>query len=161
MKRTLARGALFLSAAALATSGLVIAPAGAAAPKSHGACRSITTKTVGSSIVATLKNCTPVAATGGSGSGTFKAGQTSGKLSASLKWSKGKGTTKGTVTLAPQATGGKCPVGSTRIKITGKVTGGTGVAGKTFKKGEPVTGSVCTNAATGKTSLAPGTSLKF
>jgi hypothetical protein len=133
----------------------------ASAVTQPGQCKKLTTSQSGSNIKATVSQCTPLAATGGSGSGTFKAGQTSGTLSAVLKWSKSKGTTSATVKLTPQATRGKCPTGTTRIKITGSVKGGTGAAGRTFKKGQPVTGSVCANTATGKASLEPGTSLKF
>src|SRR4051794_38388005 len=98
MKRILARGSLMLVAAALATSGMatLTGPAGAAAPRQPGACKAVTTKTAGSNVKATVSKCTPLSATGGSGSGVFKAGQTSGKLAASLTWAKRKGTTKAT-----------------------------------------------------------------
>jgi len=153
---------MLLAAAALATSGLAIigvAPAGAVTQP--GKCTKLTTKQSGSNILATVSGCTPTSATGGKGSGTFKAGQTSGSLAASLKWATNHGTTKASVKLSPQATRGKCPAGTTRIKVTGSVTGGTGAAGRLFKKGQPVSGSVCANTATGNASLEPGTALKF
>jgi hypothetical protein len=160
MKRLIARGSLLMAAAALLTSGLSIAPAGAVTQP--GKCTKLTTKNGSAgNIVATVSGCTPLAATGGKGSGTFKAGQTSGTLNATLKWANKKGTTSAKVKLTPQSTRGKCPAGTTRIKVTGSVTGGTGAAGRTFKKGQPVTGSVCANAATGGASLEPGTALKF
>ena len=133
----------------------------ASAVTQPGKCTKLTTKQSGSNILATVSGCTPTSATGGKGSGTFKAGQTSGSLAASLKWATNHGTTKASVKLSPQATRGRCPAGTTRIKVTGSVTGGTGAAGRLFKKGQPVTGSVCANTATGNASLEPGTALKF
>jgi hypothetical protein len=158
MKRLMARGSLLVAAAALATSGLSIGPAGAVTQP--GTCKKLTTKNAaGGKIVATVSSCTPLAATGGHGSGTFKAGQTSGTLAATIKWANNKGTTSAKVRLTPQATRRRCPVGTQRIKVTGSVTGGTGAAGRTFKKGQPVTGSVC--AKTSGATLEPGTALKF
>jgi hypothetical protein len=150
------------ASASLVAVPLVSEPAGAAvAPK--GKCAKLQTKTVGTNITATLTKCTPVAATGGKGGGTFKsapAGAPSGTLIITIKWAPGKGTTKANIKFANQANKGKCAVGATRIKITGKVTGGTGTAAKTFKKNEPVTGSVCSHPTKG-ISLEPGTVLKF
>jgi hypothetical protein len=159
MKQPLVRASMALMLA----MGMAFAVASpASAVTQPGACKKLTTKSGSAgNIVATVSQCTPLAATGGSGSGTFKAGQTSGTLSATLKWSKSKGTTSAKVKLTPQTTPGKCPTGTSRIKVTGSVTGGTGAAGRTFKKGQPVTGSVCANAKTGGASLEPGTSLKF
>ena len=149
-----------LALLAVAATASAIGPAGAVTQP--GKCTKLTTKSGSAgNIVATVSGCTPLAATGGKGSGTFKAGQTSGTLNATLKWANNKGTTSAKVKLAPQATPGKCPPGTSRIKVTGSVTGGTGAAGRTFKKGQPVTGSVCANAKTGGASLEPGTALKF
>jgi len=136
------------------------APASAAVPP-PGKCTKLVTKTVGSKINATLSNCTPVAATGGSGTGAFTStGAPSGTLNITLKWAASKGTTKANVKFATQTSKGKCPAGTTsRIKINGKVTSGTGVAVKTIKIGQPVTGSVCSGAK-GFT-LEPGTALTF
>jgi hypothetical protein len=161
MKHSVRGRALVVVAATASLLALPLATS-ASAVTQPGACKTLKTKSgSGGSIVATVSRCTPLAATGGSGTGTFKAGQVSGKLNATIKWAKGKGTTKATVSLAPQATKGKCPAGTTRIKVTGKVTGGTGAAAKTFKKGQPATASICANAKTGSASLEPGTSLKF
>src|SRR5439155_12457308 len=103
----------------------------------------------GGKIIATVSGCTPLAATGGHGSGTFKAGTTSGTLAATLKWANNKGTTSAKVKLTPNPTNRRrCPAGTTRITVTGKVTGGTGAAGRTFKAGQPVNGSVCANSKT-------------
>ena len=63
-----------------------------------------------------------------------------------------------------QKTLGKCPKGGTkaspyvRDKITGTITGGSGTAFKTIKKGQAVTGSVCSAKSL---SVEPGTTLKF
>src|SRR3954451_20664292 len=77
MKHTLVRGSLMLAAAALATSGILVAPAGAAVPPQT--CKAMTggvTITPGLTTVphaqtatatAALKQCAPAAKTGGSG----------------------------------------------------------------------------------------------
>jgi hypothetical protein len=145
-----------------ATASMLAVPLAlpAAAVTQPGKCTKLTTKTVNNKITATVSNCTPLAATGGKGSGTFTStGATSGTLNITLKWVNSKGTTKGNIKFGPAAGLGKCPPGTTsRVKITGKVTGGTGTAFKTIKTGQPITGSVCL----GKTyTLEPGTALKF
>jgi hypothetical protein len=134
-------------------------PAGAATQP--GKCTKLTTKTVGSKINATLAGCTPTAAVGGTGTGTFtSSGAPSGTLNITIKWSAGKGTTKANVKFATQGTKGKCAKNATsRFKITGSVTGGTGTAVKTIKKGQPLNGSVCVSSK--GYSLEPGTALKF
>jgi hypothetical protein len=160
MKMSVRARALVIGAASASLLAMPLAvPASAASQP--GQCKKLSTKSAGSNIVATVSQCTPTAATGGSGSGTFKAGQTSGSLNATIKWAKGKGTTKATVKLTPQPTPGKCPAGTARIKVTGKVTGGSGTAVKTFKPGQPASASICANAKSGKASLEPGSSLKF
>src|SRR5438046_9567455 len=78
-----------------------------------GTCKKLTTKNApGGKIVATVSSCTPLAATGGHGSGTFKAGTTSGTIAATLKWANNKGTTSARVKLSPQATRRRCPAGT-------------------------------------------------
>jgi hypothetical protein len=109
-----------------------------------------------------VASCTPLAVTGGSGSGPVsgtKPGQTKGSVNVKVTWAKSHGTTLANVTFAP-TTPGKCPLGTTRLKITGKVTGGSGIAVKTIKKGQLVSGSVCLSKA-GTASLEPGTVVKF
>jgi len=159
MKRTFARGSLLLAAAASLALPLA---SPASAVTQPGKCTKVKTANGSAgTIKATVSGCTPLSATGGKGSGTFKAGQTSGKLAAKITWANKKGTTTASVTLTPQATRRKCPVGTQRITVSGKVTGGTGAAGRLFKKGQPVSGSVCANAASGAASLEPGHPLKF
>ena len=155
----LRKTALLLAAASLLPIGVLAAPAGAAT--APGKCTKLVTKTSGAKINATLSKCTPAAVTGGTGTGTFTStGAPSGTLNISIKWAAGKGTTKANLKFATQPSKGKCPAGTTaRYKITGQVTGGAGVAFKTIKKGQPVTGSVCVGAK-GYT-LEPGSVLKF
>jgi len=160
MKLSVLTRALGVAAVSASMVGMPLAMKESAVTQ-PGKCTKLTTKQSGSNILATVSGCTPTSATGGKGSGTFKAGQTSGSLAASLKWATNYGTTKASVKLTPQTAKGRCPAGTTRIKVTGSVTGGTGAAGRLFKKGQPVTGSVCANTATGNASLEPGTALKF
>ena len=75
-----------------------------------------------------------LAATGGKGTGTFTStGAPKGTLNITIKWAASKGSTKVNIAFANQATKGKCAAGSKRVKVTGKVTGGSGAALKTFK----------------------------
>jgi hypothetical protein len=156
----LRKTAMLFAAATMLPIGMLAAPASAAAPQ-PGKCAKLATKTVGSKIIATLSKCSPVAATGGKGTGTFTStGAPSGTLNIAIKWAAGKGTTKVNIKFANQATRGKCAVGATRVKVTGKVTGGSGAALKTFKVKQPVSGSVCNHPTKGF-SLEPGRVLKF
>lgn len=156
----LRKTALLLAAASLFPIGALAAPASAAVAQ-PGKCTKLATKSAGSKINATLTGCTPTTATGGKGTGSFTStGAPAGTLNIAITWAGGKGTTKANVTFTTQKTNGKCPTGTTsRIKIAGKVTAGTGVAVKTFKKGQPVSGSVCIGSK-GYT-LEPTTALKF
>jgi hypothetical protein len=136
-------------------------PASAAAAP-PGACKKLATKTAAAGkLTATLSQCTPAAATGGTGGGTFSSsGATSGTLNITIKWAGTHGTTKGNVKFGPAKGLGKCPKGTTtRVALTGKVTGGTGTAFKTIKTGQAISGSVCVGAKTD--TLEPGTVLKF
>jgi hypothetical protein len=154
--------ALAVLAASASLVAVPLAAPGSAAVTPKGKCTKV--KVTGTTTLkATLTGCTPTAATGGKGTGTFKAaptGATSGTLTITIKWAPGKGTTKGNIKFVNQAARGKCAVGSTRVKITGKVTGGTGTAAKTIKKNEPISASVCSHPTKGIT-LEPGTVLKF
>ena len=87
-------------------------------------------------------------------------GAPSGTLNITVKWAGGKGTTKVNLQFANQKALGKCAAGSTRVKVTGKVTGGSGAALKTFKAKQPLTGSVCNHPTKGF-SIEPGSALKF
>jgi hypothetical protein len=154
-----ARAFAIITASASLLAIPLAAPSSAAVAQ-PGKCTKLATKSVSGTLTATLTSCTPLTATGGKGTGTFKqATGTSGSLNITIKWAASKGTTKGTIHFANQATRGKCAVGATRIKITGKVTGGTGTAAKTFKTNQPITGSVCSGPK--GITLEPGTALKF
>jgi hypothetical protein len=56
-----------------------------------------------------------------------------------------------------QKTDTKCsPKTDTEVKVTSTVTGGTGAAVKSIKKGQSSTIYVCYNASTKKVTVAPG-----
>ena len=153
------RSLVILAASASLLAVPLSMPASAAA--AGGKCTKLSTKTVGKNLTATLSNCTPTAATGGSGGGTFKSNPAkSGTLIITITWKK-TGTTKATVKFATQTSLGKCATGkgNARIKLTGTISGGTGAAVNTIKKGQAITGSVCT--ATKGDTLEPGTALTF
>ncbi|MGO9874773.1 MAG: hypothetical protein ACLPVY_13350 [Acidimicrobiia bacterium] len=144
-----------VAAAAMVAAPLAV-PAGAAAGPQ---CAALSTKTVKTTVTATVSKCTPTTATGGTGSGTFtSSGAKSGTLNITLTWAAKDGTTKGNVKFGPATGLGKCPKGTTsRVTLTGSITGGTGTAVKTIKAGQKIAASVCI----GKTSdtLQPGTVL--
>ena len=163
MKMSVRTRALVIVAASASLLAVPLAMPASAVVAPPGKCTKLATKTVGKTgLTATLTGCTPVAATGGKGGGTFKSvpGAKSGTLNITITWATKHGTTKGTIKFATAKTKGKCAkTASGRVTLTGKVTGGTGTAVKTIKKGQAISGSVCL----GKTSetLEPGTALKF
>ena len=133
----------------------------ASAATQPGKCPKLTTKTVKTVLTATLTGCTPTAATGGKGVGSFKTNPNkSGTFLLNIKWT-GTGTTKATVTFKTEKTLRKCPkaTGAARVTLTGKLTGGTGAAVKTLKAGQAINGSVCVGPK--GYSVEPGTALKF
>jgi hypothetical protein len=153
------RSAVAVAAASMSLLAVPLAgTASAVAPP--GACKKLATKTVASKLTANLSTCTPAAATGGSGSGAFTTSSgSSGTINITITWAAGHGTTKGTIKFGPNKAGiGKCPKGTTRDTITGKVTGGTGTAFKTIKTGQAINGSVCLGTTD---TLETGTSLTF
>ena len=139
-------------------------PAGAAQSAS---CKTLGTKVVGKKTVTTVSGCLPVAATSGAGTGAFTSapkGAKKGSITLTITWAKGHGTSSAVIQFATAKTLGKCAKGGTakapytRQTITGKITAGTGTAGKTIKKNETVTGSICN----GKTlTVEKGTTIKF
>jgi hypothetical protein len=166
MKRSVrARGLALAGTAALVVSVAFVAPASAALPQ-HVSCAKLSVPKSGSKTPSTISSCTPAALQAGATS-KFKSppkGSKAGTLSGTFTWKNGKGTTVTLVSFKVQATPGKCPVGTSRVTLTGKVTGGTGAAAKIIKKGEPVTASICAYTAgpnTGKSSLEPGTKFKM
>jgi hypothetical protein len=160
-------GALAL-ATALGTAGLALpyaAPAGAAL-KPTVACAKVDAPALKGStkLKSTFASCTPalLAAGGTSLTKVDTSGPTSGKLTMTITWKNGKGTTKATVAYAP-TTQGKCKAPRKRVKITGKVVSSTGAA-KIVKAGEPLSGFVCSVQSgpnVGLTSIEPGTKFKL
>jgi hypothetical protein len=154
------RSAVAIAAASMSLLAVPLAGPASAAAAPPGACKKLVTKTVATKLTATLSQCTPAAATGGGGSGAFTTSTgTSGSINITITWAAKHGTTKGTIKFGPNKAGkGKCPAGTTRDTITGKVTGGTGTAFKTIKTGQAISGSVCLGTTD---TLEAGTSLKF
>jgi hypothetical protein len=152
-------GGMLLAAAMALSVGLSAVPAGAAA--AVPACGTLTSQVFGKGTVITVSKCTPAAATGGSGGGTFASStSSSGTINVTIKWSGTHGTTKGTIKFATAKGIGSCAAGTTtRFTITGAITGGTGVAFKTITKGQKVSASVC--SAKAGLSLEKGTTLKL
>jgi len=149
---------------AAASASLLVVPLAmpASAVSQPGKCTKLVTKTVKTKLTATLSTCTPAAATGGSGSGSFNStGAKTGTINIVITWATKHGTTKGNIKFGPAKGLGNCPKvkGESRDTITGKVTGGTGTAFKTFKTGQAINGSVC--LGTKGDTLEPGTALKF
>jgi len=148
--------AVLFAAAALVAVPLAVP--GPAAGNQPAKCTKLTAKPpAATKFKGTLSGCAPVAATGGSGTGTFVY-SASGTLRVTIKWASGKGTTRANAKFANQTNPGRCKA-ATRVTITGKVTGGTGAAAKVIKKGQPITGSACFGAK--GVTLEPGTVLKF
>ena len=156
-------GAMLSAAAIVASLGVMAAPGGAATALPQ--CGGLTTKLVGKTTTAVLSKCTPTAATGGSGSGKFTtSSSTTGSLKITITWATKHGTSVGTVAFKPAPGGakslGKCPKGTTtRLMITGTVTGGTAPAVNTIKKNQKISASVCLGAKSD--TLEPGTVMKI
>ena len=86
--------ALAIGAVAASLFAVPLAAPASAAVAPPGKCTKLATKTVGTKINATLSTCTPAAATGGSGTGTFTStGAPSGTINIAIKWAAAKGTT--------------------------------------------------------------------
>ena len=151
------RGAAVAAVAGLALVLPLAAPAPAALPQ-HVVCSKLAK--------GVLSLCTPAALKAGATSKYTlpPKGSVKGSLTVTYTWKNGKGKTIALVTFAKQATKGKCTGGTDRIKIGGKVTGGSGAAAKIIKKGEPFSASVCSFTSgpkAGQTTLEPGTKLKM
>jgi hypothetical protein len=83
------------------------------------------------------------------------------KATSKTTWANGKGTTTQSITYKAETTRRKCPVGTSRITVNSKVTGGTGAAAKVIKKGSLGKSSVCVNSKTSKSTNEPGTKITF
>jgi hypothetical protein len=163
MRMSVRTRALVIMAASASLIAVPLAMPASAAAAPPGKCTKLVTKTVKSKLTATLTGCTPAAATGGGGAGAFNTtGAKSGTINIVITWKTKHGTTKGNIKFGPNKAGlGKCPKvkGESRDTISGKVTGGTGTALKTIKKGQAITGSICLGAKAD--TLEPGSALKF
>jgi hypothetical protein len=148
----------------VASASLLVIPLALPSAAATGAsCKKASETTKAGVTTFLVSSCTPLAVTGGSGKGPVtgtKPGQTAGTVNVKVTWVQKKGTTSAKIKFSKNPAGrGKCPVASTRLKITGSVTGGTGVAVKTIKVGQAVTGSVCLKGTA--ISLESGTVVKF
>ena len=165
MRTSIRAGALVVALAAAAAFAVPLALPAAATVKPSVSCKKLSIPPLkNKSGKATVSQCTPAALSTG-GTSTFTAGTsaTSGKIVMKIAWNKKQGTTSAAVKYATAKTMGKCTTvkGSTRVAITGSVSGATGAAAKITKKGEPVKVSACaitSGAKLGQTVLEPGTS---
>jgi hypothetical protein len=159
MKASFGARALLIATAA---GSLVAVPfaTSASAVTQPASCGKITTTVVGATVHITESKCLPLSATGGGGTGTTAkgTGALSGSTINTIKWATNHGTTKAAIKFAPNKAGkGKCPTGTSRLTITGKVISSTGLAATVIKANQPVTASVCVNAKTAATTIEPGT----
>jgi len=146
---------LATSLTAVTTLSLGVAWTATASASSSVACSKL--KANADKAKGTISGCTDTANTGGKG--TFPvAALASG--SGTITWNK-TGTTKvdnGTfATVSPSA----CPTGDTEYSATGDVSGGTGKAKKSIKKGWTYEADVCLNSSTGAITLVKGTDMHF
>jgi hypothetical protein len=130
-----------------------LAFAGTAAAAGGASC-----STLGGSVSSTgavkgkLSGCTDTKNTGGKGTFKNKEGATTG----SITWNGTGTTTADNITDTPVSPG-TCPSGDEELEVTGTITGGTGAAAKSIKKGWTFQAFVCANLTTGAISLAPST----
>jgi hypothetical protein len=129
-------------------------PAFPAVPTSTVACSKLSSSTTLNLVQATgtvsssFLNCTPKGlAAGGTSKVTVPVSKITGTLTTKITWKGGKGTTTVTEKFTSQKTIGKCPAGTKYwTLITGTTKGSTGAAAKIIKKGEKISGSICTKA---------------
>jgi hypothetical protein len=145
--------------AAVAVTGVVAIGAAFALPASattvKTACSSATITTKGTG---TLKKCTNLKGTGGSG--TLVVNTKKSPYPATFTWNK-TGTTKASLTYgaAPSGAPKVCPAGTVEIDVKGTVTGGTGAAIKSIPKGAKVSAKLCYKGTT--LTLAPKTTFNL
>jgi len=102
----------------------------------------------------TISGCSNAAATGGGG----KQVTIIAKLTATITWNGGKGTTTLKISYKAGPKVNKCAKGSSLIVAVGSVTGGSGAALKAIPKGSKYSESVCYDAKQ-NTSIEPGTKM--
>jgi len=105
----------------------------------------------------TVSGCTPLSATGGSGTSVTNLKT----FVSTTTWAGGKGTTIEKVTYKTGPKASKCPSGTYLIVSTAVVTGGSGAALQVITKGQKGAASVCVNSKTSAASLEPGTKYVF
>lgn len=153
MRRWLLAGVMiaFPIAGAVALTGPAVAASGVS-------CTSLTGK-VNSQDAAKIKlsGCNDTANTGGKG--TTKGSATS--TTATITWNGTGTTTEDNVTTTIITSGATCASGDIEEETTGDVTGGTGAAAKSIKKGWTEQSFVCYNPNTSQLSLAPGTTFEI
>lgn len=103
-----------------------------------------------------LSGCNDTKNTGGKG--TTKGSQSS--TTATITWNGTGTTTEDDVTNTP-VSNSTCASGDIEEEATATVTGGTGAAAKSIKKGWTVQSFVCYDPTTSKLSLAPGTTYQI
>jgi hypothetical protein len=156
MRRWLMAGAAlaFPVIGAMAYAGTAAAGAGPATAATGVTCTKLTglVNTMNDTAKITLSGCNDTANTGGGGKTSGSEGATTGTIT----WNGGKGTTKldDIVTTTPTGT---CPSTDLEEMTTGNVSGGTGKAKASIKKGWVNTSYVCYNPSNNKLTLAPGT----
>ncbi len=160
------RGIALLAATGLALTLPLATSASAALPQSATCAKLSSPPLKNGKSTGVLSSCTPAALAAGATSAFTPppAGSKKGSLTGTYTWKNGKGTTIVLVTFTLQTIKGKCPAGTTRVSVGGKVTGGSGAAAKIIKKGEPFTSSICattSGAQSGKTVNEPGTKIKM
>jgi hypothetical protein len=133
----------------LPLAALTVGWSGVAGAATGVACSKITGGIAGTT--GTLSGCTDTANTGGKG--TFPISALTGG-SGSITWN-GTGTTALSGVTATAVTPNKCPSGDTEYKVSGNVSGGTGKALKSIKKGWTLSAYVCVTSS-GKFSLLKG-----
>lgn len=156
-------------ALAVAAGGLLTMPLAlpASALASSVTCKVVTSGKITPKGPAASKfsKCTPAPFTAGTGvtPKTPPPGAKKGQLVLKITWAGGKGTTTVALSIATQASKGKCAAGTTRVKGTGKVLSATGAATAKTKKNEPASAMTCVYASgpnLGKSSLEPNTTFK-
>ena len=144
----------------LATSATALTPSVTCAKLSA----STTIKGSNATTKSTYSGCTPAGlAAGGTSNVTTPSKQLAGKITETVTWKNGKGTTTLTQQYKGATGNGKCAAGTSRVQLFGSVKSSTGAAAKIIKNGEPISGFVCANEKKMPftTSLEPGSKLKL
>ena len=139
-------GALLTAPLALPASA-ALKPSVACAKLASTTSLNLTAKT--GTVSSSFLTCTPAGlAAGGSGKVTVPIAKITGSLTTKITWNGGKGSTTVIEKFTAQKTIGTCPKGTKYLTlVTGTTQVSTGAAAKIIKSGEPISGSICTVAA--------------